>query len=139
MLLKEIRNIKSTTKELREFGFVVGGMLLLIAAVSAWRHGWAWNPWLLGIGGALAATGAIVPAVLTPLQKAWMTLALVMGAVMSRVILSALFFLLLTPLALVLRARGKRFLEKKPDPAAATYWNVRGAESANPKRCEQQY
>ncbi len=139
MLIKEIKNIKSTPKELREFGFVVGGMLLLIACLSAWKHGWVWNYWLIGPGAVLTAVGAVFPAVLLPLQKVWMGLALVMGAVMSRVILSLLFFVILTPLALILRAQGKRFLGRGAEASADTYWNLRGPESADPKRCERQY
>lgn len=139
MLIEEIKKIKSTPKELREFGFVVGGMLLLIACVSAWRHEWVWNLWLVVPGALLAATGAVFPPVLLPLQKAWMALALVMGAVMSRVIISTIFFVIVTPLALILRAQGKRFLGKGADPSASSYWNLRGPESADPKRCERQY
>lgn len=139
MLLKEIKNIKSTVKELREFGYVVGGVLLGVSLISAWKHGWSWNPYLIVPGAALVALGLLWPSVLKPLQKVWMGIALVMGWVMSRVILTLMFLLIVTPLALFLRARGKRFLERRPDPAASTYWKARGTDSFDPRRCERQY
>jgi hypothetical protein len=137
-LIQEIRKIKSTTKELREFGFVVGGVILVVSGISYWRHGaviWAWP-----ISGAvLVVLGAVFPPVLKPLQKIWMALALVMGAVMSRVIIALIFFLVVTPLALVLKLQGKRLLGRGAEPDAASYWNLRGPESADLKRCERQY
>jgi hypothetical protein len=137
-LIQEIQKIKSTTKELREFGFVVGGVILALSGISYWRHGavlWGWP----AAGAVLVVLGAVFPAVLKPLQKVWMGLALVMGAVMSRVIISLIFFVIVTPLALVLKAQGKKLLGRGADPGVASYWNLRGPESANPKRCEKQF
>ncbi len=137
-LIQEIKKIKSTTKELREFGFVVGGVIVVVSGISYWRHGavlWGWP----AAGATLVVLGAVFPAVLRPLQKVWMALALVMGAVMSRVIISLIFFVVVTPLALIMRAQGKQFLGRGIDPSAASYWNLRGPEAADPKRCEKQY
>ena len=138
MLIAEIKKIKSTRKELREFGFVVGGAAIVFALIAFWRKGvWHWP--LAACGGALIFLGLVLPQVLRPLQRVWMAAALVMGWVMSRVILAVLFFLILTPIALWLRSRGKRFLGRGPDPSARSYWNLRTPESADPKRCERQY
>lgn len=137
-VLDEIHKIKSTTKELREFGFVVGGVLLVIAAIRAWHHGvWLWP--LVAVGVALIALGLVWPQVLKPLQKIWMGIAVVLGAVMSRVILTLLFFLIVTPLGLFLKMRGKKLLQRGSTAGVASYWNVRGPESADPKRCERQF
>jgi Na+-transporting NADH:ubiquinone oxidoreductase subunit NqrB len=139
MLLSEIQKIKSTDKELREFGFVVGGVLIVYAALLAWRHG-VWNFWIAGIGAALVVLGLVFPPVLKPLQKIWMAAALAMGWVMSRVILMGIFFVILTPLALILRVQGKKFLQKRTSALIEkSYWNLRGAETNDPQRCERQY
>lgn len=137
-LLDEIKKIKSTTKELREFGFVVGGALLVITGISYWRHGtWHWP--LAAAGAVLALLGLVWPRILMPLQKVWMTLALAMGWVMSRVILSLLFFVIVTPIALILRAQGKRFLERGATASMESYWNLRKPQAGDSKRCERQY
>ena len=51
-----------------------------------------------------------------------MTVALAIGWVMSRVVLTLVFAVVLTPLALVARLTGKRFLALGPDRTASTYW-----------------
>lgn len=138
MLLKEIKNIKSTAKELREFGYVVGGAILVFCGIHAWRHGdvaWIWP----SIGAGLIIVGVLFPAVLKPFQKIWMGIALMMGWVMSRVILTLMFLLIVTPIALILRAQGKRFMDKGADVKTNSFWALRAQGSDDPKRCERQY
>lgn len=138
MLLKEIKNIKSTTKELREFGYVVGGAILVFSGIRAWRHGdvaWIWPS--VGVG--LILIGLLFPAVLKPLQKIWMGLALMMGWVMSRVILTLIFILLVTPIGLILKVQGKQFMDKGADAQTNSFWKIRAQGSDDPRRCERQF
>ena len=120
-ILDEIKKIKSTKKELREFGIVMGCFFGLLTGLLIWRH----RPflWMGGLSVFFFVFGFFLPNLLKPLQKAWMTFAVLMGFVMSRVILSILFFLVLSPLALISRLTGKKYLDltfRKPEP---TYWN----------------
>lgn len=69
------------------------------------------------------------PRLLKPLQKAWMALAAILGFFMSKLILIVLFFLILTPISLIGRVFGKRFLELKLDKDRASYWNLRRDET----------
>ena len=120
-ILDEIKKIKSTRKELREFGIVMGCFFGILGGLLFWRH----RPflWAAGLSAAFFVFGFLIPAALKPLQKAWMTIAVMMGFVMSRVILSILFFLVLSPLGILSRLSGKKHLDltfRKPDP---TYWN----------------
>jgi len=68
-----------------------------------------------------------------------MLIAVVMGWVMSRVILGILFYLAITPVALILRLRGKDLLDIKLDPAAASYWKHRANEPKSRTHCERQF
>ena len=138
-LLKEFREIKSTKKELREFAFVVGGVLIAIGAFRWWHHKSA-HVELIAIGTALAMTGAIVPSVLKPLQKAWMFLALILGWIMTRVILTILFFLVLTPISLLARLTGKKFLDTRfREPGAQSYWTCRKDKNQTSDSYEKQF
>ena len=67
-------------------------------------------------------TGALVPTWLRPVHRAWMALAFTLGWFVSRLLLAAVFALLVTPIAWVARLSGKRFLEVEPDPGATSYW-----------------
>ena len=137
-IFKEMRNIKSTKKELREFGLLVGGILVLIASFGLYHHR-PWAPAVITIGAVLIVSGALLPKVLLPAHKAWMSLAIVMGAVMSRVVLTLVFYLVLTPVALLARATGKRFLKLGFKEDRASYWEHRETEDQTPDDSERQF
>ncbi len=138
MLLEDITAIKSTRKDLRNFGLTVGIVLCLIAGVL-WWVGRSSYPYLLIPGAALILCGLVVPAILKPIQKVWMTIAVIMGWIMTRVILSLLFFLVFTPMAVAARLLGKHFLLLKWKSADQSYWNHREREAYDKKRSEMQF
>ena len=120
-ILDEIKKIKSGKKELREFAIVMGIFFAILGGLLLWRH----RPfiWPVSLSAIFFISGFLFPQALKPVQIAWMTLAVLIGFVMSRVILSVLFFLVLSPLALISRLLGKKYLDlsfRKPE--AATYW-----------------
>jgi len=121
-LWKEINEIPSTKRQLREFGLTVGAVLGLISVWMLWR-GNAHAPYFFAAAALLVAFGMLMPAALKPIQKVWMTLALLMGWVMSRVILVVLFYLAVTPIALVLRLLGKDLLDIRPGLQKESYWH----------------
>ena len=115
-LISDVRDslakLDASPGRLRGFGFGVGGVLLALSAWLAWRgHHPLRLRSALGCGLALLLTGAVRPAGLRPLHRAWMGLSFVLGWISSRAILTLLFALVLTPIALVARLSGKQFLE----------------------------
>lgn len=124
MLKEEIKNIRSTDKELRQFGLAVGGVLSVIGMVLL-VFGKASFSYPLIPGIALIVLGLLVPKALLPLQKVWMTFGVIMGWCMTRVILSVLYFLVLTPIGIISRAAGKEFLDLKFEKERETYWRRR--------------
>lgn len=138
MLLEEIKNIKSAKKDLRMFGLTVGGVLFALGCVLWYFEKDNFHFFLI-IGTALAATGLLFPRLLFPLQKAWMTFGVIMGWVMTRVVLSLLFFLVMTPIALALRATGKKFLDIGIDAKSKSYWNRRDARPADRETYKKQF
>lgn len=138
MLLEEIKNIKSDKTELRKFGLTVGAVLLLIAAFLFWKER-ASFVYFAVTGGALMVLGTVTPILLKPIYIAWMTFAVVMGFVMTRVILTILYFGMFTPIALVLKILGKDLLEEKWDKNAASYWVKRKPEPYDPASTERMF
>ena len=136
----EIRALDTSPHALRQFGVLVGGVFALAAAWLGWRSGGA--AWTLALGGAalgLVALGLAAPRVLRGPYRAWMALGVVLGAVTSRVLLTAVFALVVTPIGLALRALGRTPLALRPDPAAETYWEARDAAPPDPARVERDY
>lgn len=108
-------------KELRRFGQVIGVALGLLAALLFWRERPA-APYVLGAGGVFLVLSLIAPRVLDPFERAWMALARVLGAIMTVVMLTITFILLITPLGLLFRLIGKDMIDRGFDPEAETYW-----------------
>ena len=89
--------------ELRKFGLTVGGAFVVLAAVSWWR-GHELPPRVLAtLGVALLVPGLVFPSLLGPVQRAWMGLAMVLGHVNTRIILTVVYYAVMTPVGLVMR------------------------------------
>ena len=106
----------------RRFGFL---FVLVFAGISAYG---AYKGWSLDVVGGLlliAALFALVtvlsPAWLLPLNKLWFKLGLLLGRIVSPIVLSAIFFLLITPVALLRRAFGRDELKMRKR-AVDSYW-----------------
>ena len=139
-MVEELRHIKSGMRELREFGVVIGAILVVFADVAMFR-GKAFGPYVLGIGIAFVLLGLLAPGALKPLQKIWMGLGLVLGFFVSRIILAIIFFGVITPIGLLMKLSGKDILDKRMDKGKASYWLPRAdAKQARPKASyENQY
>lgn len=139
-LRQEFRTLDVGPKALRSFGLLVGTVLLGLAAWVGWRSGAGALAYGLGVGGGgLIGLGLAAPGVLRPLYRVWMALALVLGYVMTRVLLTLVFFLAVTPIGLVMRLLGKDPMHRRPDPKRPTYWRPHPPRSDNPERLRKYY
>src|SRR5262249_34985758 len=94
-------------RELRRFGLTVGGMFLLLGLASRWR-GHSVPPLVLGtVGVLLVLPGLLAPRLLAPVERGWMRFAAVMGHVNTRIILTVLYYLGITPVGIVRRWMGR--------------------------------
>lgn len=126
-IFQEVKALPAGTQDLRKFGWTMGIALPALWAILAYAFPYLWGRghdapilWQIGLG--FAVVGTLVPLVLKPIYFAWMTFALALGFVMTRVLLTVFFFLVLTPVALVFRLIGRDALHRKLDPEAASYW-----------------
>jgi hypothetical protein len=109
-----------TRRELRAFAASVGGALLALAGVAAWRGRAVPATVLAAAATALLLAGALAPARLAGVHRAWMRLALAISAVTTPLLMGVVYFGVLTPLALASRLAGRRVLGVPRD--AATAW-----------------
>ncbi len=110
-----------TKKELRNFGFVMFVPLAIIAGFLWWKGRSAY-PYVGGAALFFLLTGLIFPAILRPIEKVWMKFAELLGAVMTRVILTITYFLIVTPIGIIKRLSGNDSLGLKRDPDAQSFW-----------------
>lgn len=87
-------------------------VLVLALGVLFW---FTKNPWLLLAAAILGVIGLILPGLAWQIHWGWMKLGEGIGFVMSRVILTLIFFIVLVPVAFLSRLAGKKTITMKPD------------------------
>ena len=138
MILEEIKKLKTGERELRKFGWLVGGVFVALATLMWLRHK-PYFPYFLVPGVLLIVSGFLFPKILKYVYIAWMSVAIVLGFVVSNVILTVFFFLVITPIGLITRLLGKDFLALKIDREASTYWIPREGATKTPAEYERQF
>lgn len=109
----------ATPRNLRAFGLGLAALLGFFGWLS-WRKAGGAFPFLWGAGGLAAVLALGAPAALAPVYRPWMRLAAVLAAVNTFLLMGAVFYLVVTPTALVLRLLGKDLLEERR--REGTYW-----------------
>ena len=113
------KNIKISSN--RNFGLVFFGFFLII---SVWPliHGEELRIWSLFISIIFLLLGLFNSKILTPLNKAWLKLGIFLGNFIAPIIMSIVFFCVVTPTGFVMRLLGKNLLMLKKDKDKNTYW-----------------
>jgi hypothetical protein len=131
--------VKRRFRAEREFGLIVGGILLLI---SGW---WLYRGKFVDIacitlpaGVLLISFGLLLPRVLVYPNKAWMLLAEGLSYVTTRIILGVVFFLIITPIGVTKRLLGWDPLSRRASPGA-TYWRNYSERQRDPRHYEKMY
>ncbi len=122
MITEDIKNIKSGRSDLRKFGLTMAIVLAILAGLSWWR-GKDYYFYFIGLTTAFIFLALVIPSLLKPVHKGWMSLAILMSWLMTRVILSLLFYLGITPIGFLARLFDKDFLELKfNENSSNSYW-----------------
>jgi hypothetical protein len=123
------QNWRPSREELRRFGFMLAAGMpvsallwfgLLRYATGAWH--WAVPAAILAAGGGLGVLIAAVPVIGGPFYRAWYFLVCCIDTIIASTLLSVMYYLVLSPIALALRAAGRKPLRTRPERHRATYW-----------------
>jgi membrane-bound ClpP family serine protease len=128
MINQLISEIKTTRKEIKNFGITIGLILLVISAILFWKTNTSYLI-LIIIGLVLLVSGLTIPIILKPIYFIWMVFATILGWIMTRVILSLLYYAIMTPIRLISRLFGKQFIELRWDKSKGSYWNYRSSKT----------
>lgn len=108
---------------LREFGLLTGAICIGLFGFLLpliFRH-WpppAW-PWI--VGSVLAIWAVVLPKALNPVYQVWMRIGLVLGWINTRVLLGAVFYVIMAPMGLVKRWLGSDAMQREISPSLSTY------------------
>ena len=119
-MLQEIPELDA--KGLRQFALifaliVIGSFGVILPLAS--ERGFFLLPWL--IGGVFIAWGVLAPTSVRPFYRLWMRFGLLMNAIITRVVLGIVFYLIVLPFGMILRVRGSDPLKRQWNPAAVSY------------------
>jgi hypothetical protein len=121
----------ATSKQLRSFGLIVGG---IFAAIGVWPIiGRGEDPrlWACGLAVALGLPALCSPGLLQPAYRLWMAIGQVLGRINTTIILGVMFYGLFTPIRVVMRLRGKDPMCRRFEPDLETYRVVRQARPSS--------
>ncbi len=112
------------TKEIRRFGLIALIFFGCLCAIGIWLE----KPLPTYLFGTLSALGLgfiLFPHQLRPVFAAWLKIAHFLGRVVTTLILTLAYYLVITPAALIKRLFGGIPLPIKPDKNVSSYWVTR--------------
>lgn len=113
----------------RRFGLSVGGVFLALGLLLWWRDHAVIAAVLAVPAGLLVAGALVAPRWLGPVERVWMRFAAAVGAFNARIILGLAYYLVITPVGLVMRLFGRDPLDRRLR-TGESYWRRRPAEPA---------
>ena len=107
--------------QLRSFGLIVGSIFAVIAVWPLIIHGQDLRVWSLILSGLLVIPALVIPTILRPVFRVWMRIGSVLGWINTRIILAIGFYLVFTPIGVIMRIVGKDPLHRKFHSNITTY------------------
>ena len=117
----------------KDFGLVFFVVFLI---VSLWPliNGEPIRIWSAIISLVFLILGLMNSKLLIPLNKLWIKFGAILGVIISPIIMGIVFFLVVTPIGIILRIMSKDLLKKNYDKKRKTYWIKRDKQVGTMKQ-----
>lgn len=130
------QEVKTSTD--RTFGFVIAAVFVAFGIWPLFSEGQPrWS--VLVVGGVVVVIAMLCPSVLRPLNRLWTQFGLLLHRVTNPVLMGLVFFLVVTPIGLVMRVMGKDPLHLRIDRDTASYWISRDPPGPAPDSMKNQF
>jgi multisubunit Na+/H+ antiporter MnhG subunit len=123
-----------TKKQLRTFGIALSIFLGGIGLIHFFKEHTPQNLWFWGAAGVVFLTTLSVPILIKPIYRVALFIAHILGWINTRIILGLIYYLLFTPVSLIMKLISRDALNRKFEKEAKSYWNIR---DRTPKPKEQ--
>jgi hypothetical protein len=120
----------------RSFGWVFT-LVFLFFGLWPIHHGKPIRPLVLALGGALLLVTLIRPSLLHRPNQIWTKCGILLGKLVNPIIAAVLFYLVFTPMAVILRWMGKDLLALAYDPDIKSYWSQRNSSTVKSSMADQ--
>ena len=117
----------------RNFGLV---FFIVFLIVALWPLTYE-NPiriWSVIISLIFLILGLMNSKLLTPLNKLWFKFGMLLGAIIAPIAMGIVFFLVVTPVGLIMKIAGKDLLKTRYDKKSKSYWIDREKSVGTMKR-----
>ena len=133
-------NRNPSRRELNLFGFIWMGFFLLVAG-GLWLklHAPSVPVALAALAVAVPVLGWAAPSFMRVVYVGLSYMAWPIGFVVSHVLLGAVYYLLVTPIGLIMRAVGYDPMHRRFDPEAPSYWIERDGSERDPRSYFRQF
>jgi len=105
----------------KSFGIVFFTVFLIIA-IWPLLNGYEIRYWSLIISIVFLILGILNSKILTPLNKIWLKIGILLGKFASPIVMGIVFFLVVTPTGFIMKLAGKNLLRLKKVNNINTYW-----------------
>ena len=113
---------RKTRRELRIFGLAFGGGLSVLGGILWWRGFTTVPPYLWAVAAVLWLLALLLPRWLTPIEKVMATIFHAVTTALTVVLLTIFYFLVMTPIGLIMRVTRRDFLGKRFARERTSYW-----------------
>ncbi len=105
----------------RSFGFL---FFVVFFVISLWplKSQGDLRLWAFILSLVFLTLGALNSKFLTPLNKLWFKFGILLGSIASPIVMGAVFFIVVTPVGLIMRLLGKDLLRINKNKTLSTYW-----------------
>ncbi len=122
----------------RSLGVVFAGVFTVVGLLPLYGGGVV-RPWALGLGAIFLFLALVVPAALGPLNRVWFRFGMLLHKVVNPLVMGLLFFLTITPFAVVMRLLGKDPLNRRFDDDVDSYWIKRQPPGPAPETMKRPF
>lgn len=128
----------SSRSEQRKFGVVMAVAIVVVTCIH-WLLRGHLAVWPLYLAAAFLVLGLIAPRLLQPVFIVWMKFALAINWVVTRVLLSIVFFFLIAPMGVIMRIASEDPLKRRFEPDSPSYWEDAEEQPTDPNRYTNLY
>ena len=131
--------VEVETSSDRSFGLVIFAALSIYGLIPLLSASRSVRVWALVAALPFLVLALVAPKLLAPLNRVWMKLGLLMGKIVNPIVMALLFFLTITPIALLMRLMGKDELRRRIDKRSPSYWIERTPPGPPPESMKNQF
>ena len=127
-------------KEIRLWALLMAAILFVVAGIQylIWAHTRTATVFCT-LSAIFLVVGLIIPTALKPVYELWLKFTAALAWINTRLILGLMFYLVFTPIGLILRLLRIDLIKQRWDRNASTYWIRRPSKPFDPANYEKQY